>query len=267
MRLLSNVGTERVVDHLRPGTRLSVATGSASIFGLAQLQSPYTLERILLSPETDLQTDVGDRHRRNALTLRGEGNSLLQAISGAETRVTELPLRQSLLLCGAPTAIAAIVGDCDLTTAGLGVAPTRAAAMIQLLEDPAEIDGVARWFDELWRRSKPDGPNPLMAPLQAVTAPVGAAHVYQRALASLFTDMMAQEDILPDRGLGLEDSRIWQMLYRFQRDGVLGAIGKLRQWGGCIIADSVGLGKTFEALAVIKYHELRNERVLVLAPK
>ncbi|MGQ3229350.1 MAG: helicase-related protein, partial [Blastomonas fulva] len=57
------------------------------------------------------------------------------------------------------------------------------------------------------------------------------------------------------------------MLYRFQRDGVLGAIGKLRQWGGCIIADSVGLGKTFEALAVIKYHELRNERVLVLAPK
>jgi len=83
----------------------------------------------------------------------------------------------------------------------------------------------------------------------------------------LFSDMIATEEALPDRRLGLEDSRVWQMLYRFQRDGVLGAITKLRQWGGCIIADSVGLGKTFEALAVIRYHELRNERVLVLAPK
>lgn len=100
-----------------------------------------------------------------------------------------------------------------------------------------------------------------------LAAAVSPAQVYQRALASLFSDMMVDEDVLPDRRLGLEDSRVWQMLYRFQRDGVLGAIGKLRQWGGCIIADSVGLGKTFEALAVIKYHELRNERVLVLAPK
>jgi len=57
------------------------------------------------------------------------------------------------------------------------------------------------------------------------------------------------------------------MLYRFQRDGVIGAIDKLERFGGCIIADSVGLGKTFEALAVIKYYELRNDRVLVLAPK
>ncbi|NJS14349.1 MAG: DEAD/DEAH box helicase [Sphingopyxis sp.] len=72
---------------------------------------------------------------------------------------------------------------------------------------------------------------------------------------------------LPDKRIGLEDSKVWDMLYRFQRDGVLGAVGKLAQWGGCIIADSVGLGKTFEALAVIKYYELRNERVLVLSPK
>jgi superfamily II DNA or RNA helicase len=139
--------------------------------------------------------------------------------------------------------------------------------MIQLLENPDEIAGVARWFDDLWRRSGTDGLNPLLEPLMELAATVSPAQVYQRALASLFADMMVNEDALPDRRLGLEDSRVWQMLYRFQRDGVLGAIGKLRQWGGCIIADSVGLGKTFEALAVIKYHELRNERVLVLAPK
>lgn len=66
---------------------------------------------------------------------------------------------------------------------------------------------------------------------------------------------------------GLRDTAIWSKLYRFQRDGVIGAIDKLLRLGGCIIADSVGLGKTLEALAVIKYFELRNDRVLVLAPK
>lgn len=66
---------------------------------------------------------------------------------------------------------------------------------------------------------------------------------------------------------GIRNTVVWKKLYKFQRDGVVGAIDKLDRFGGCIIADSVGLGKTFEALAIIKYHELRNDRVLVLAPK
>lgn len=267
MRLLSNVGTERVIDHLTHATKLSVATVGTSIPGMARFQSTHVLERLLLSEETTLQYDDADRRRRNSLTLRGEGADCLQWLAGAEVRATDLPLRQSLLLCGAPVAHRAVVGDCDLTTAGLGVAPSRAAGMIQLLEDPAEVQGLSAWFEELWRRSGSLETNPLEAALLDATAAFSSAEVYRRSLASLFTDMMSDDEVLPDRRLGLEDSRVWQMLYRFQRDGVLGAIGKLRQWGGCIIADSVGLGKTFEALAVIKYHELRNERVLVLAPK
>jgi SNF2 family DNA or RNA helicase len=66
---------------------------------------------------------------------------------------------------------------------------------------------------------------------------------------------------------GIRNTVVWKKLYKFQRDGVVGAIDKLDRFGGCIIADSVGLGKTFEALAIIKYHELRNDRVLVLCPK
>jgi SNF2 family DNA or RNA helicase len=66
---------------------------------------------------------------------------------------------------------------------------------------------------------------------------------------------------------GIRDTSIWEMLYKFQKDAVLGAIHKIENYNGCIIADSVGLGKTFEALAVIKYYELRNDRVLVLCPK
>jgi SNF2 family DNA or RNA helicase len=65
----------------------------------------------------------------------------------------------------------------------------------------------------------------------------------------------------------LQDTTVWKKLLKFQRDGVVGAMDKLERHGGCIIADSVGLGKTFEALAIIKYYELRNDRVLVLCPK
>lgn len=66
---------------------------------------------------------------------------------------------------------------------------------------------------------------------------------------------------------GINQTKIWNSLYNFQHDAVVGAIKKLELYNGCIIADSVGLGKTFEALAIIKYYELRNDRVLVLAPK
>jgi hypothetical protein len=67
--------------------------------------------------------------------------------------------------------------------------------------------------------------------------------------------------------VGLKNSKIWSMLYNFQKDAVIGAIEKIETYGGCIIADSVGLGKTFEALAVMKYYQLRNDRILLLCPK
>ena len=75
------------------------------------------------------------------------------------------------------------------------------------------------------------------------------------------------EERIVKSATGIRDTVVWNKLYAFQRDGVVAAIDKLSRYGGCIIADSVGLGKTFEALAVIKYYELRNDRVLVLCPK
>lgn len=79
--------------------------------------------------------------------------------------------------------------------------------------------------------------------------------------------MDLDEDKIIKTRTGIKDTLVWSKLYRFQRDGVLGAIDKIEKYSGCIIADSVGLGKTFEALAIIKYYELRNDRVLVLCPK
>ena len=79
-------------------------------------------------------------------------------------------------------------------------------------------------------------------------------------------DALDEEQVIKSAP-GIRNTLVWKKLYKFQRDGVVGAIDKLNRFGGCIIADSVGLGKTFEALAIIKYYELRNDRVLVLCPK
>ena len=91
--------------------------------------------------------------------------------------------------------------------------------------------------------------------------------VYFLTLYHLFRDYMADQEDPIRPGLDFEKSVVWNKLYDFQRDAVVGAIRKLEKYKGCIIADSVGLGKTFEALAVIKYYEERNARVLVLCPK
>ncbi|WP_236575266.1 DEAD/DEAH box helicase [Sphingobium sp. S6] len=88
-------------------------------------------------------------------------------------------------------------------------------------------------------------------------------------LYELFRDLGDEldEERIIKSATGIRNTTVWNKLFKFQRDGVVGAIDKLERIGGCIIADSVGLGKTFEALAVIKYYELRNDRVLVLCPK
>lgn len=93
--------------------------------------------------------------------------------------------------------------------------------------------------------------------------------IYFITLYSVFSEFLEDisEDVLPNEATGFKQSKIWSMLYDFQRDAVLAIINKLEKYNGCILADSVGLGKTFTALAVIKYYENRNKSVLVLCPK
>lgn len=93
--------------------------------------------------------------------------------------------------------------------------------------------------------------------------------VYFLTLYHIFSEFLEDisEDVLPNEATGFKSSVVWNKLYDFQRDAALGIINKLEQYNGCILADSVGLGKTFTALAVIKYYEVRNKNVLVLCPK
>ena len=93
--------------------------------------------------------------------------------------------------------------------------------------------------------------------------------IYFMTLYHVFSEFLEDisEDVLPNEATGFKESKIWNLLYDFQRDAVLAIINKLEKYNGCILADSVGLGKTFTALAVVKYYENRNKSVLVLCPK
>lgn len=93
--------------------------------------------------------------------------------------------------------------------------------------------------------------------------------IYFMTLYNIFNEFLddISEDVLPNEATGFKDSQVWNKLYNFQKDAALAIINKLEQFNGCILADSVGLGKTFTALAVIKYYEGRNKNVLVLCPK
>ena len=93
--------------------------------------------------------------------------------------------------------------------------------------------------------------------------------IYFVTLYNIFNEFLEDisEDVLPNEATGFKESKIWGMLYNFQKDAALAIINKLEKYNGCILADSVGLGKTFTALAVIKYYENRNKSVLVLCPK
>lgn len=126
-------------------------------------------------------------------------------------------------------------------------------------------------FNEIWNDSKV-----LQVVTDEVIDSITAAYnenspdfIYFVTLYNIFNEFLedVSEDVLPNEATGFKESKIWGMLYNFQKDAALAIINKLEKYNGCILADSVGLGKTFTALAVIKYYENRNKSVLVLCPK
>jgi SNF2 family DNA or RNA helicase len=128
-----------------------------------------------------------------------------------------------------------------------------------------------RLFDSVWseKGKLQDVTEEVIDSITAAYNENPADYLYFFTLYNIFNEFLEDisEDILPNEATGFKESRIWNMLYSFQKDAVLAIISKLEQYNGCILADSVGLGKTFSALAVIKYYENRNRNVLVLCPK
>ncbi len=126
-------------------------------------------------------------------------------------------------------------------------------------------------FDQLWfdKQRLQDVTQEVVESIAAAYKENSPEFIYFVTLYNIFNEFLEDisEDVLPNEASGYKDSKIWNMLFNFQRDAALAIINKLEKFNGCILADSVGLGKTFTALAVIKYYENRNRSVLVLCPK
>ena len=140
-----------------------------------------------------------------------------------------------------------------------------------IVKDSSLAKVLLRDFDELWNDSKmlQDVTDEVIDNITAAYNENSPDFIYFVTLYNIFNEFLedVSEDVLPNEATGFKESKIWGMLYNFQKDAALAIINKLEKYNGCILADSVGLGKTFTALAVIKYYENRNKTVLVLCPK
>ncbi len=142
--------------------------------------------------------------------------------------------------------------------------------MVSRIESPFSIQYM-QLFEMLWNdcEKMQDVTEVIISNISTAYNENSPEFIYFMTLYNVFSEFLddISEDVLPNEATGFKKSKIWSMLYDFQRDAVLAIINKLEKYNGCILADSVGLGKTFTALAVIKYYENRNKTVLVLCPK
>lgn len=304
MRIIDNVN-ELLGDDLKAeivtGSRLRIAASSFSIFAfealskelehLEELQFIFTSPSFVTARATDrlpkAQREFFIPHDKNGeSTLSGSEfeirlrNQLTQraiARECAEWVRRKVQFRSNKTV--APMQQFAVVDDKaaylplqGFTSADLGYERGNAVSnMITKVDDAPMTSQYMQLFDQIWHNSAQleDVTEVVHQHIASVYAENSPARVYFLILFNLFAEFLddINEDVLPNDLTGYQDSAIWKSLYNFQRDAATGLINKLETYNGCILADSVGLGKTFTALAVIKYYELRNKSVLVLAPK
>ena len=284
MRLLANVGVDRVLDQLHAqstsGADLSLLTPAFSLFAFRALQRDLSLlrsSRLVLPALNVIEPAVlggpADRPFRNLLETRQLARSCARWLrERTEVRFTDGAIPQALVSLGTEGRPSLVMqGQCGFSTDGLGLSQANRLGLVQLAESGPERDMLHAWFSRTWDelRATPDAKDAFASLFEPLSSPQAPALLYHFMLQHLFGGRGDEldEDRIVKAATGIRNTVIWRKLYRFQRDGAIGAVDKLERFGGCIVADSVGLGKTFEALAVIKYFELRNDRVLVLCPK
>ncbi|WP_303697662.1 helicase-related protein [Brevundimonas naejangsanensis] len=283
MKLLRNSGNERVIDRLgdwlRPGASVDLMSPEFSLHAFAEMQDMMAKPgriRLLLGEEKSLiqslfggAADISYRGKLQGRWLAHSAHDWIK--SHAEIRYAAAPPPQSMIVVNAGAVQHAVLGTCAFTTEGLGITPNTELGLIQTTDTNEEAAAFAEWFQTNWSVLKPrvTSGEVFTTWLAEAASQRPASLLYFKFLFELFKDLGDEldEERIIKSATGIRNTTVWKKLFKFQRDGVVGAIDKLERIGGCIIADSVGLGKTFEALAVIKYYELRNDRVLVLCPK
>jgi len=293
--LRDNHSRGTVADYLKgriqDGSRLSVVSAYFTIYAYDALKEK--LDRIehldfLFGEPSFVNRLDPSKTEKKAFIIDADGlelsNTLQQkrvakeCADWIERKVEIRTIKQSNLLHGKMYHVAtagvedAILGSSNFTVRGLGLGTGNNNIELNLIVDGnRDRQELKQWFDELWGNEDlvKNVKEEVLQYLKQLYENNAPEFIYYKTLFHIF-ERFLEDTGKTDADLGstsLFETDTWKALFEFQKDGVKGAINKILRYNGCIVADSVGLGKTFEALAVIKYFELKNERVLVLCPK
>tara|TARA_R110000787_G_scaffold137656_2_gene251269 strand:+ start:1661 stop:4981 length:3321 start_codon:yes stop_codon:yes gene_type:complete len=306
MRVIDNVNEllgDDLKHELARGGKLKIAAATFSIFAFEalrrELQNVSELEfiftqptfvpdqhadkipkesREFLIPSAQRERDLGgtpfEIHLRNKLTQRAiakECADWIRSNAVFRSNKTRSPMQQ--FICSQRPFDTTVYSPLQgFTAVDLGYQRGNAVSnLVQKTTDLAATQTYLRIFDGIWSEPSQveDVTEKLCQHISEIYAENAPARIYFLMLFSIFNEFLEDinQDLLPNDRTGYQTSVIWNTLYKFQQDAAIGLINKLETYNGCILADSVGLGKTFTALAVIKYYELRNRSVLVLCPK
>lgn len=306
MQILDNINTlwgDDLKQILKSGTKLKIAASCFSIYAYEALKKELgkvdSLEFIFTSPAfiANEVTDKITKQRRefhipklererslygsefeiqlkNKLTQRAiakECVNWMRQKAKFRSNATKAPMQQFACAASQDTEIAYMPLH-GFTAVDLGYQPGDAVSnFINKLDEAPLTTTYLQLFDQIWSDSSQleDVTENICAHIESVYQENSPEKIYFLMLYNIFNEFLEDlnEDVLPNDLTGYQDSLIWNKLFNFQHDAATGIINKLERFNGCILADSVGLGKTFTALAVIKYYELRNRSVLVLCPK
>ncbi|HTS10418.1 MAG TPA: helicase-related protein [Candidatus Eisenbacteria bacterium] len=288
--LRGNVG-DFLRAKIREGSELSFVSAFFTIYAFRELRDELSRighlnflfgePRFLQSLDPERTAKKYFRIEQDTLALQNKLHQKRAARECAEWITNKVDIRsvkQTGFLHGKMYHIAnngveeAILGSSNFTVRGLGLAMAGNNIELNLeVNDSRDRRDLKSWFEEIWNDPDlvADVKADVLAYLQKLYQNHSPQFIYFKTLFHIFekqlTDLEARDTQIGQSTL--VDTDIWKMLFEFQKDGVKGAINKILTHNGCVVADSVGLGKTFEALAVIKYFELKNERALVLCPK
>uniref|UniRef100_UPI000555C4A7 SNF2-related protein n=1 Tax=Halalkalibacter wakoensis TaxID=127891 RepID=UPI000555C4A7 len=304
IKLIDNKGENTLIktlkDEVKKGSKIAVASAYFSIYAFAELRKELTKGgkfRFLYTQPTFFDHEQDSNHQYK-IKLNKEN---YPTFDGNEF---ELPLRNKMLSKSTALDVArwisenaqfkTILGDnafpkqiivqnengrdvqvqseIEFTADGLGITQSNRLASFPVIFNGGPLtEQLLNEFNRIWNDEAKvkDVSQEVLEQLELIYQENSPEWLYFVTLYHIFSENLAgisEENIIKE-GTNFKDTVIWNKLYPFQRDGVVGMIDKMEKYNGCILADSVGLGKTFSALAVIKYYELRNDRVLVLCPK
>lgn len=281
---------EYLKKHLSDGSRLSFVSAYFTIYAFNQLKDELNgidNLRFLFGEPSFLKQIDPERTDKKAFDIEDAGLSLRNRLQQnkvakecadwikekVDVRSVIYPnfLHGKLYHIDTDGVDHAIVGSSNFTVNGLGLGNSRNVELNLIVDSRRDQEDLKAWFEELWSNTDlvEDVKDEVLKYLGEIYADYSPEFIYKKTLYHIFEGVLNEEAEAERRQTQqmLAQTQIWQKLYEFQKVAVKHAISKIQKHNGCIIADSVGLGKTFEALAVMKYYELRNQNVLVLCPK